>query len=554
MLIVLDTETTGLSYINDKIIGLAYCGEKLSSANYKLWKDIKKEDLKKYLLKDESIYHNAKFDLHMMHAVKLPLPVKFHDTMLITNLLEEQGRHNLEAVCKKYCNIEPWKAELQDWLKDNDYDKGQYDKVPFELLCKYGKQDSMNTMILFQKTYPMLLQAGLLPLYTMEIDLCRALVEIEARGIPVDVKLLKKIGKAFEKEREILGKEVYSIVGYEFNIASDDELIKALYETLKLPVTYVSPKTKKPSTDKDTLSCYDHPVIKPLMAYRNRSYLISTFCVGIPERAEADGTLRTEFNQIGASTGRFSSANPNLQNIEKKSDIRKAFLVRKGFTNYYFDYSQMELMVYANFSKDPVMCKAFEENRDIHTEMTCLFYNRKEVTDAERALIKGLNFGILYGLGAAGIMRKFRKTKTEAWDILNRYRSTFPVMRSYNQRINDQAKHDGVVRNPFGRMRRLEPDKAYRAVNTLVQGTCADIMRSTMVRVHELLKKHKAKSGILITIHDELVIEIAKGEEKLIPLIKIEMENCPQFPMALKVDIKCTKTNWFDKASYKEVA
>jgi DNA polymerase-1 len=195
------------------------------------------------------------------------------------------------------------------------------------------------------------------------------------------------------------------------------------------------------------------------------------------------------------------------------------------------------------------MKSALIEKRDLHTEMACQFFSKKEVTKDERALVKGLNFGIIYGMGANGIMESFGKTKNEAWDILNRYRRTFPILKQFNDHVCKKVTEEGFIRNPFGRKRRLNQDEAYKGVNALVQGTCGDIMKHAMVRIHNLLAG--TRSNILVTIHDELVIEIHKDELDLVDHIKHAMEDFPQFDIPLQADVKWTKTNWADKVEYE---
>ena len=549
---VLDLETTGLDAQKCKIIGLGDCTEKLK-ANYRKWKDIDKAKLAKGLLKDEVIGHNLKFESKFFIENKLPIPAKPHDTMVLTHLLNENGKHSLEACCQKYCDIEPWKAELGDWLKEHDFGPGEYDKVPWEILHKYACGDVRNNMILFQKTYPMLKSNGFQKLYETEMEVLKILADIENHGVLIDPKIFKKMGPPLRKNLKKLEKEIYAAAGHEFNINSDKDVPHVLFDELKLPILYrkkckTPGKLGNPDTGKDVLAQLDHPIIKPLLEYRNNSYINSVFCEGIPEKIDSNGILRCNFDQMGASTGRFSCSDPNLQNVPKKSDVRKAFICREDYYNFYFDYSQMEMAVYANFSEDPFMTKTLLGGGDLHTDMARIYWGKQDVSPEERDLVKTLNFAILYGIGIPGIAKKFRKTTAEAQEIRRRYREAFPVMRSFNQTISDRVKADGFVQNPFGRKRHLEPEGAYRGVNALVQGSCSDVMKLAMIRMHKMLSS--TKSRILITIHDELCIEIHKKELDLIPEITKCLVDFPQFLIPLKVDIKWTKTNWLEKTKW----
>ena len=550
---VLDIETEGLDPQKCKIIGLGNCTEKLK-ADYRKWKDIDKEKLAKGLLKDETIYHNAKFEGKFFKKNKLPMFEKPHDTMIMANLLNENSRHSLEACCEHYCSIAPWKAELGGWLKTNGFGPGEYDKVPWEILSKYAKNDVLNSMHLYQKLAPMVKSGGFQNLYETEMELVKVLVDIEDHGVLVDPKVFKKMGPPLRKNIKALEKEIYRIVGHEFNINSDKEVPKVLFEELGLPVLYrkkskVYGKLGNPDTGKDALGCIDHPIIKPLLEYRNNVYVNSVYCEGIPEKIDKNNILRCNFDQMGASTGRFSCSEPNLQDVPKKSDVRKAFICRPGYVNVFFDYSQMEMCVYANFSKDPFMTKTLMAGGDLHTDMARIYWGKQDVSAVERDLVKTLNFAILYGIGIPGISKKFHKTAVEAQEIRNRYREAFPVMRPFNQSINDKVCADGFIQNPFGRRRRLEPDGAYRGVNALVQGSCSDVMKIAMLRIHKLLATTKAHA--LITIHDELCIELPRKELELIPEISKRMTDFPQFEIPLKVDIKYTTTNWAKKQKWE---
>ena len=203
-------------------------------------------------------------------------------------------------------------------------------------------------------------------------------------------------------------------------------------------------------------------------------------------------------------------------------------------------------MVYSHFSNDQYLIQAFKEDRDVHTERAEMFYNKKGITEEERSFVKAFTFGILYGLGIRGIRRKFKKTEAEAWDMLNTYRKVF------SDYISNKVRDDGYIMNPFGRRRSIAEDKSYIALNTLVQGTCGDVLKQAMVSLHNKVLKGTT-SHIISTIHDELMVEVSHADQKngLVPEIKQTMEDFPQFTVPLKVDIKWTKTNWQDKISWK---
>jgi DNA polymerase-1 len=552
MLIAMDTETTGLDYTKEKIIGLATALAKKKGV-YRKWGDINKEKFKASLAKDESVWHNYKYDGHMLKRAGFDHPKIHHDTMIAAFLLDGSGKHNLEAAAKKWTGAEPWKYELADWLKANGFGPGEYNKVPWDILSRYAALDVERGMDVHLACAPVLKRDKMEELYRTECELTKALIDMEDYGHTVSIETFKKLSKVISKEAGALAKSIYKEVGHKFDINKDDELAQALFEDLKLEPNERN-KDGKPKMDKYALDDMHHPVCELIKQWRTANVMLSTYCMPVVDGLRAaDGVMRCSFNQIGTQTGRLSCNDPNLQNVPKGHNIREAFTVRPGYKNFYFDYSNMEMMVYAHFSNDPFLKKVFAEGKDAHGEMAKEFYKKQLIEDDERKSTKTLNFLVIYGGGIRAITRKFHKTRQEARDILNRYYYTFPNLRKFSTYIMDKVKAEGGITNPFGRRRRLDADDAYKGVNTLVQGTCGDVMKKAMVRIHKELKG--AKSRMLLTIHDELVPEIHPSEEKeVVRIIKNAMEDFPQFSVPLKVDIKWTATTWKDKQPYKEEA
>lgn len=548
MIIGIDTETTGLDYTRNHIIGLACATEK--QATYKRWDAVAKEKLRRTLMMHQIVEHNAKFDTHMLRwdAAKFATPPKLHDTMVLTFLLDETGSHALEPMAKKYLGVEPWKRELLDWLKQHKLDESQYDKVPAAIIEPYAKKDVAYTRDLFLKTQPMLAQRGVEALYATEMEVLQTIVDVEERGVLMDVAYLKTLDRELEPQERKLERKIHRAAGHKFNILSEDELIEVIYTTLGLPIIERSFKTQKPATDKETLKKLKHPICDAVAEYRLIHKLRSTYCQPLCDRT-SDGILRCNFDQNGARTGRFSSYEPNLQNIPKTHDIRRGFITRPGYYNFYFDYNQMEMIIYAFFSRDPKMIDDIRNNRDLHDEKTADYYGTREFTKTQRDTIKTINFGIIYGMGARGLSKKLDITKNEAWAMLNRYYQAFPAMKKFNQDTGAKAALDGYIVNPFGRRRKISPEKGYVAVNTLVQGTCSDILKVAMNRGHRLLRG--SKSGITMTIHDELVVEVHESELDLVPEFNKCMTAFEQFDLPLKTKISYTKTNWLDKVPYE---
>ena len=555
MRIALDTETTGLEWWKCKAFGLSYCKSE-DDFGYDLLKKYKKKDLKELLAAQEVIFHNAKFDIHFLRNAGYPIPETIHDTLVMAHLLNENKPKHLADVAKRYTGAASWKDGVQEYVKENNC---TYDKVPYKVMKEYAANDALHTFNSFQAMEPLLKGQGLWDLYRTEMDLLKVVNDMERRGVLIDVQALKEAEPVLSSLQAGYEKEIYTLAKGEFNIMSPKQLGKVLFEDLGLEILEISKKSKQPKTDKDTLGRLDHPILDQIINYRIARKLRSTYCENIMELVDKDSILHCNLNQLGARTGRFSCSKPNLQNIPNIDDednkvdpaltvVRRGFICRPDYYNFYFDYKQMELMVYAHFANEESMKEAFAKGEDLHRALARKFYKKNDISDVERHTIKMLNFGILYGMGAKGLAARFKKSEREAKEILNGYYTTFPVMKRFRSHLTDKIRSHGYLQNPFGRRRRLTNHESYKGVNALVQGTCADIMKKAMIRIHKLCQS--TKSNLLLSIHDEGQVEIHKSELDLVPEIIKVMEDFPQFSVPLKIDVSYTKTNWKDKGKY----
>jgi DNA polymerase-1 len=555
--IALDTETTSLEWWKGHIFGMSHCLND-KCYDYDLIPKYSKEYLAKLIGSEtDIIFHNAKFDLHFLkNAGYLDLLKgrQVHDTMIMSYLLDENKSHHLNDVAKRYAQAPDWKDEVKDYVKKNNCG---YEQVPYETMKTYSARDSLYTYKIFNAMVPELKAQNLWDLYLTEMELLPVILNAERRGVLIDVKALQDISPKLEERENNLKAEIYKYSGKEFNIMSEEELGDILYKELKLPIPGYSEKSQKPKTDKYALEKLDHPIGKLVTNYRLTHKLRDTYCANILDLVDSEHVLHCDLKQNGARTGRFSCQHPNLQNIPDLDDeegnqeltiVRRGFICRPGYYNFYFDYKQMELMMYAHFANETNMKEAFARGEDLHRSLGCKFYHKDRIDDNERFIIKTLNFGILYGMGAKGVAERFKKPYSEAKQILNDYYTSFPIMKKFRWYLTDKIKSCGYLRNPFGRRRRLEPQDAYKGVNSLVQGTCADIMKQSMIRIAKVCRG--TKSNLLLSIHDEAKIEIHKSELDLVPEIQKVMEDYPQFTVPLKVDIEYTKTNWKEKECF----
>jgi DNA polymerase-1 len=363
---------------------------------------------------------------------------------------------------------------------------------------------------------------------------------------------------------EEMEREIFDEAGMEFNINSPQQLGYVLFEKLGLPVQKKTIKTRSYSTDVKVLkklSAFPHKIPKMVLRYRTLSKLKSTYLDALVKMAEpSTGRLHTSYNQTVTATGRLSSSSPNLQNIpirgEEGREIRKGFVAEEGHYLVSADYSQVELRVFAHYSKDEAFMEAFKKNEDIHTRTASeiLGLEGHAVTPEMRRIAKAINFGIIYGMGAQKLKDELGIGLKEAKDYITTYYERYQGVTRYKDEIIETARKKGYVSTLFGRRRYL-PDiqhgnrviraEAERmAINTPIQGTAADLIKKAMIAIHQRLSRGGFRSKMLLQVHDELVFEVPEAElETLIPMIKQEMEGVYPLRVPLEVDVSKGR-NW----------
>ncbi len=388
----------------------------------------------------------------------------------------------------------------------------------------------------------------------LEIPLVPALFKMEKKGILIDQQFLKIQSKELSSEVTALDKEIQTLSGQTFNVASPKQLATVLFGKMQLPTAR---KTKTGfSTDNEVLEKLDHPIAKLILQYRELSKLKSTYVDAIPLLADADGRVHTNFNQALTTTGRLSSNNPNLQNIPIRTlrgqQVRKAFIADQGCELMSADYSQIELRVLAHITQDPNLKKAFEDDLDIHTATASEIFNvpLKSVTSEHRRKAKAVNFGIAYGQGVFGLAETLSIPRNEAQEIIARYFERFKNVREYIDSTIVEATEKGYVETLYGR-RRYIPELQSKnhamkkfgeraAINAPIQGTASDLVKKAMID----LAKAPTSLTLLLQVHDELIYEGKKKDlESEMPLIKKTMESVGTLSVPLKVNIGFGK-NW----------
>jgi DNA polymerase-1 len=363
----------------------------------------------------------------------------------------------------------------------------------------------------------------------VELPLAGVLARMERAGVRVDEARLATLSAEYERDLARIEREIFDLAGEEFLVSSPKQLQVILFEKLKLPVIR---KTKTGySTDEGVLEqlAAHHELPARILAYRRLAKLKNTYVDALPPLVdERTGRIHPTFHQLGAATGRLSAANPNVQNIPIRTEegirIREAFVPADGCRLVSADYSQIELRILAHFSRDESLIEAFRSGEDIHrrTAATVWGVEPEDVSDDQRARAKAVNFGIIYGLSSFGLANQLGIAGAEAQETIDTYFARYTGVRRFIDETIEQAKREGFVRTFLGRRRYL-PDLRSRnrvlrqaaermAVNTVIQGTQAGLIKRAMIEVDALLTRSHPRASMILQVHDELVFEVPEGE------------------------------------------
>jgi DNA polymerase-1 len=398
----------------------------------------------------------------------------------------------------------------------------------------------------------------------LEHPLIKVLLDMERAGVAIDPRLLEDMGARAGEDLERLRRELLEMAGEELNLDSGPQVARILFEKLKL-----APGGKTPSgalsTRSDVLEelAALHPFPARLLEYRALSKLKSTYYDALPRAIDArDGRVHTTFDQTGASTGRLSSSNPNLQNIPTRTPqgraIRRAFVAPAGRLLVGADYSQIELRVVAHLSRDPNLMEAFASGQDVHESTARRIFGVAEgPLDPElRSRAKVVNFGILYGMGARSLSQQMGIGLAEAQEFIAGYFRVYARVREFLDATVEEARRRGFVSTLLGRrlyLPELSSTNGQRrsfaervAINAPIQGSAADLMKLAMIRVHRALKQRMPSARLLLQVHDELLLESPAAEvEAVSELVRTEMVGC--FPLEVPLEVSVgTGPTWFD--------
>ncbi len=562
--ICFDTETTGLNYQSDDIIGLAFCTHQ-SRAYYVAMPHSRNQTiavLQEFapLFSNRSICkigQNLKFDILMLRNHGIEVSGPFFDTMIAHYLLEPEQKHNLDDLALKYLNYTT--IHIEELIgKRNNLQKNMRD-VPLDIITQYAAEDADICFRLKQIFAPQLQEHKLNELFSdVEMPLLEVLCDMEYTGVKIDSAQLNHYSAQLKGELQGIENNIFEIAGEQFNIASPKQLGVILFEKLKISEKPPVTKTKQYATGEEILMQYSgkHPIIDEILEYRSISKLISTYVDALPGLiSPITGRIHTTYNQTIAATGRLSSVNPNLQNIpireERGKVLRKAFIPFADNCIYFSaDYSQIELRILAHMSGDSNMIDAFcNHNEDIHTATASKIFgvDKTAVNHEMRSKAKTANFGIIYGISAFGLAQRLNIGRSEAKELIDSYFVNFPAVKTFIETCISNAREKQYAETILGRRRYL-PDinssnavvrgfAERNAINAPIQGSAADIIKLAMINIRQQFRQHNLKSEMIIQVHDELNFNVYKPEAETVKHIVVnEMENVMKISVPLKVE------------------
>lgn len=513
--------------------------------------------------KIKKITYNSKEDLHTLTQYDVSLNGLYFDTMIAAYVLyPTNSSYDIDEIAHMFLSETHKSTEVL-------LGKGKKIKSIFEIPAE-ERTDWIGTRgNIIYRSYKKMQnelkeynQEALF--FEMEMPLVKVLFDMEHSGIKVATSELTEYGKKLEDKIQLITKEIYDFAGEEFNINSPKQLGVILFEKLEIPPLK---KTKTGySTSAEVLDKLKtkYPIVEKILEYRQLAKLKSTYVDGLfAVINQKDGKIHSTFNQTITATGRISSTEPNLQNIPIKMElgrqIRKVFIPSNE--DYVFvdaDYSQIELRVLAHIADDPILIEAFQSGQDIHRLTASQVFNIPidEVTSLQRSNAKAVNFGIVYGISAYSLSEDLGITQKEAKRYIEGYFEKYPKVKQYLDDVILFAKENGYVETLFQRRRSIPEINSRNfnvrgfgervAMNTPIQGSAADIIKLAMIKVYSVLKQNKMRSRLILTVHDELLVEAHKEEvEEVTKILKSEMENAASLSVPLSVDLHVGNT-WYE--------
>lgn len=566
-----DTETSALDPNIADLVGMSFSFK--DNEAYYVPVNSKNKDtvLSKFkpVLENEKIGkigQNCKYDNLVMKWHGVDVKGKLFDTMIGHYLIEPDMRHKLDYLAETYLSYKM--IPIEDLIGKKGKDQLSMADIEIDIVKDYAAEDADITFQLKKIIEEKLNQDQVIEVFhNLEMPLINALMNIEYNGVYVDIDFLNEYSTVLDEQIIKSEKQIYEKAGVRFNIASPKQVGEVLFEKLKIPYRWTKTSTEQYSTSEEKLTelGYQFEIVNDILNFRKLQKLKNTYVDSLPKLVNPKtNRIHSSFNQARAATGRLSSENPNLQNIPIKDEagreIRKAFKPRnEEFLILSADYSQIELRLIADMSGDEAMLEAFNNDLDIHRSTASKIFDvpLENVTSDQRRQAKTINFSIVYGAGSTNLSRQLEIPKSEAKKLIDNYFEEYHGLQKYFEDIVHYARTNGFVLTKMGRKRKLRDinsrnslarSNAERmAINTPVQGTAADLIKIAMIKINEEIQNRNLKSRMILQVHDELVFDMHRSEQDILP--KIVVENMENAIGGLKVKIKVDTgigNNWLE--------
>jgi DNA polymerase-1 len=567
-----DTETTHLDSRAARLIGMSF-----SVRPHEAWYVPVPEDAGevwalleefKELFADPALTkvgHNLKFDLNVLFNQGLAVRGPLFDSMVAHSLVEPDQRHGMDYLSEVYLGYAP--IPISRLIGEKKAEQIGMAEVPLEQTSEYAAEDADVTLQLWGKLEPLLGDKGQEKVfYDIEAPLLPVLAAMECEGVRVDAGALAEFSELLAQRMKEYEAGIWRLAGREFNLNSPKQLGEVLFDELRIAAAPRKTRTGQYATDEQTLLglAVEHEIVRLLLDYRAATKLKSTYSDTLPQAISSKtGRVHTTYHQVLTATGRLASQNPNLQNIPIRTDlgreIRKAFVPRDDrHVLLSADYSQIELRIIAALSGDQGMLEAFAQDLDIHSATAAKVHgvDLRDVTSEIRRQAKMVNFGIIYGISAFGLAQRLGIPRQEAAALIEQYFKEYPRIQKYMHDTIASARQRGYVETVTGRRRYLRDINSANAtvrnaaertaINTPIQGTAADMIKLAMVNIHRELERRNLKTRMILQVHDELVFDLAKAEEKEVrEIVEEKMKTAIRLDVPIVVEMG-TGTNWLE--------
>ncbi len=567
-----DTETTGMDANLVDLVGLSFSIE--PGKGYYIPTPQNKEETLAILEEFRPVFEseniikigqNIKYDMLVLKWYGIELKGRLFDTMLAHYLIDPDTRHGMDVLSENYLGYTP--ISITSLIGPKGKNQLNMKDVPVAKVVDYAAEDADVTLQLANVFEPMLKERNADKLAAeLENPLIYVLADMEKEGVRIDIDTLNNYSAQLQEEILKAELNVYEKTGLKFNLASPKQLGEVLFDHLKLDPKAKKTKTGQYQTGEDVLMALANKsdIVKDILDFRQMQKLKSTYVDALPLLVNPrTGRVHTSYNQAVAATGRLSSNNPNLQNIpiktERGREVRKAFIPRdENHLLLSADYSQIELRIIAEISKEENMLDAFSKGLDIHAATAARVYgiNIEEVTSTQRRNAKAVNFGIIYGQSAFGLSQSLNIPRKEAAEIIEQYFTQYPGIKNYMSDTMNFARENGYVETIMGRRRYLRDINSANmtvrgyaernAINAPIQGSAADLIKVAMINIHKDMAAQKLQSKMTMQVHDELVFDVVKSEkEQVKEIITNRMKNAIKMSVPIEIEIG-EGTTWLE--------